>query len=321
MVLERLPAAARPARRAAATRSRAPSTSTSARASSPPRTRRRRPGRSRDVPPLEIYCHSLADPSIVGPGLRERGVQTLTLFALPHAGAAVRRATTTRRRTWRVQPDARVARTRCSPSRSRTACCARPTASRASRRARRSELERELALPGGNIFHRDLQWPFAEDDARGRALGRRDRPRERLALRRGRPPRRRRQRDPRPQRGAGRARGGRGEKPPLRRTGSSPRGRPPTPLLRPPGRAPRRRRRRRLVRHRRRGAARARRPAHDAADAHRGAGRAAARRPREPRVPARTSGCPPTCGSSPRAPGSRSSTSSSSACPRAAWTR
>jgi phytoene dehydrogenase-like protein len=27
------------------------------------------------------------------------------------------------------------------------------------------ELETELGLPGGNIFHRDLQWPFAETDA------------------------------------------------------------------------------------------------------------------------------------------------------------
>ena len=27
------------------------------------------------------------------------------------------------------------------------------------------ELEAELGLPGGNIFHRDLAWPFAEDEA------------------------------------------------------------------------------------------------------------------------------------------------------------
>jgi phytoene dehydrogenase-like protein len=27
------------------------------------------------------------------------------------------------------------------------------------------ELEAELGLPGGNIFHRDLSWPFAEDEA------------------------------------------------------------------------------------------------------------------------------------------------------------
>ena len=27
------------------------------------------------------------------------------------------------------------------------------------------ELEAELGLPGGNIFHRDLMWPFAEDES------------------------------------------------------------------------------------------------------------------------------------------------------------
>jgi hypothetical protein len=30
---------------------------------------------------------------------------------------------------------------------------------------RAPELEAELALPGGHIFHRDLSWPFAEDEA------------------------------------------------------------------------------------------------------------------------------------------------------------
>ena len=38
------------------------------------------------------------------------------------------------------------------------------------------ELEAELGMPGGHIFHRDLAWPFAESEARGRALGRGDRP-------------------------------------------------------------------------------------------------------------------------------------------------
>ena len=37
------------------------------------------------------------------------------------------------------------------------------------------ELEAELGLPGGNIFHRDLAWPFAEDEAEVGHVGRRDR--------------------------------------------------------------------------------------------------------------------------------------------------
>ena len=27
------------------------------------------------------------------------------------------------------------------------------------------DLEDQLAMPGGHIFHRDLSWPFAEDEA------------------------------------------------------------------------------------------------------------------------------------------------------------
>ncbi len=39
-----------------------------------------------DPLPAEIYCHSLTDPSILGPELRASGAQTLTLFGLqvPH---------------------------------------------------------------------------------------------------------------------------------------------------------------------------------------------------------------------------------------------
>ena len=39
-----------------------------------------------DPLPCEIYCHSLADPSILSPALRESGAHTLTVFGLhtPH---------------------------------------------------------------------------------------------------------------------------------------------------------------------------------------------------------------------------------------------
>ena len=38
--------------------------------------------------PAEIYCHSLTDPSILGPELRASGAQTLTLFGLQEIGRA-----------------------------------------------------------------------------------------------------------------------------------------------------------------------------------------------------------------------------------------
>jgi hypothetical protein len=35
-----------------------------------------------ELPPCEVYCHSLTDPSILGPDLRAAGAHTLTLFGL-----------------------------------------------------------------------------------------------------------------------------------------------------------------------------------------------------------------------------------------------
>src|SRR5262249_5737381 len=39
-------------------------------------------GRIPSVPPCELYCHSLTDPSILSSELREAGAHTLTLFGL-----------------------------------------------------------------------------------------------------------------------------------------------------------------------------------------------------------------------------------------------
>lgn len=115
------------------------------------------------LPPLEIYCHSLADPSIVGPELRARGVQTLTLFgfhmpARLFAGDHDAAKDLALRRTL-----ASLDRVLAEPIED---CLLRTPGGAPCIEARTPlELERELALPGGNIFHRDLQWPFAQDDA------------------------------------------------------------------------------------------------------------------------------------------------------------
>ena len=110
--------------------------------------------------PCEIYCHSLTDPTILGPELRAAGAQTLTLFAL-HTPA----------RLFRDDPAGALAAgdgrrscarsTACSPSRSRTACSARDCIEVMGP----LEIEADLGMPGGHIFHRDLAWPFAESPA------------------------------------------------------------------------------------------------------------------------------------------------------------
>jgi phytoene dehydrogenase-like protein len=115
--------------------------------------------------PCEVYCHSLTDRSILGPGLE---AQTLTLFAL-HTPARL------------FEDGAREARTRealDATLRSLNSVLAEPIEdcllSDADGRPCLElktplDLEDELALPRGNIFHRDLAWPFAEhEDEEGR---------------------------------------------------------------------------------------------------------------------------------------------------------
>jgi phytoene dehydrogenase-like protein len=109
-----------------------------------------------DPAPAELYCHSLTDPSIVGPGLH-----TLTLFGLhtPPALFEADNAGTRDRLVERYldQLDALLD----EPIRG---CLARDASGRPCIEARSPlDLEAELGLPGGNIFHGDLSWPWRED--------------------------------------------------------------------------------------------------------------------------------------------------------------
>ncbi|MEU9350392.1 NAD(P)/FAD-dependent oxidoreductase [Streptomyces griseoloalbus] len=113
------------------------------------------------APPSELYCHSLTDPSILGPDLAAQGYQTLTLFGL-HAPArlferdhdAVRAQLLT---STLAQLDAHLAEPLAD-------CLATDADGRPCLEVRSPlDLERDLGLPGGNIFHRDLSWPHAQD--------------------------------------------------------------------------------------------------------------------------------------------------------------
>jgi phytoene dehydrogenase-like protein len=121
-------------------------------------------GRIPSLPPCELYCHSLTDPSILSPELREAGAQTLTLFGL-HMPARLF-----------TDPDMRTGAKReamAATLRSVDSVLAEPleeclwTAPDGSpciEALTPPELEAELELPGGHIFHRDLAWPFAETE-------------------------------------------------------------------------------------------------------------------------------------------------------------
>ncbi|HET6551195.1 MAG TPA: NAD(P)/FAD-dependent oxidoreductase [Solirubrobacter sp.] len=118
-------------------------------------------GRIPALPPCEVYCHSLTDPSILGPALRDAGVHTLTCFGL-HMPARLFG-------TPGAKDEAVAATLRSLDSvlaEPLADCLYRTPAGELCLEARTPvELEAELGLPGGNIFHRDLAWPFAEDEA------------------------------------------------------------------------------------------------------------------------------------------------------------
>ncbi|EGX54891.1 oxidoreductase [Streptomyces zinciresistens K42] len=114
------------------------------------------------APPSEIYCHSLTDPTILGPALAESGHQTLTLFGLhtparlfAHDNDAVREELL---QSTLAQLDAHLAEPLAD-------CLATDADGRPCIEAKTPlDLERDLRLPGGNIFHRDLSWPHTHDD-------------------------------------------------------------------------------------------------------------------------------------------------------------
>ena len=109
------------------------------------------------VVPAEAYCHSLTDPSILSSELAAAGAQTLTVFALhmparlfhDHAKQAAVDATLASLNSVLAEPI--------------QDCLMLDSSGHPCLEARTPlELEAELGLPGGNIFHRPLSWPFAE---------------------------------------------------------------------------------------------------------------------------------------------------------------
>ena len=110
-------------------------------------------GRIPELPPCEVYCHSLTDPSILSAELRAAGVQTLTLFGL-HMPARLFTDAGAKQRA----VDATL--------RSLNSVLAEPIESclLGLEVLTPPEIEAELGMPGGHIFHRDLAWPFAESD-------------------------------------------------------------------------------------------------------------------------------------------------------------
>ncbi|ONI79459.1 FAD-dependent oxidoreductase [Actinosynnema sp. ALI-1.44] len=117
-------------------------------------------GRIPSLPPCEIYCHSLTDPSILGPAAQAAGVHTLTLFGL-HMPARLFREDNENAREEALRA---TLRSLDSVLDEPIADCVQPGCVEAKTPV---DLENELGLPAGHIFHKDLSWPYGEEGAWG----------------------------------------------------------------------------------------------------------------------------------------------------------
>ena len=114
-----------------------------------------------DPVPSEVYCHSITDPSILGSSA-DGSLATLTLFGLhtpvdlflsDPESARIRAATSALAslQEYLVEP--------------LDGCLANDADGKACLDvASPLDVQSAIGMPGGNIFHGDLRWPFAEDD-------------------------------------------------------------------------------------------------------------------------------------------------------------
>jgi len=121
-------------------------------------------GKIPEILPCEIYCHSLTDPSILGPELTASGAQTLTVFGLhvpdrlitaennDEQRALLQKAVVDSLNSVLAEPIEDVL---MKDAQGRPCIETKTTL----------DIERALNMPGGNIFHGPLSWPFVEDDA------------------------------------------------------------------------------------------------------------------------------------------------------------
>ncbi len=113
--------------------------------------------------PAEIYCHSLSDPSILSEELQAQGLQTLTLFGLhtPHSlfdgdggydNDDVLAAVQATLDSVLAEPIAD-----CLATDAQGNPCIEINTT--------ADIERDLRIPTGNIFHTPLSWPWAERES------------------------------------------------------------------------------------------------------------------------------------------------------------
>ena len=116
-----------------------------------------------DIPsdlPLEMYCHTLTDPTILSPELSQRGFHTLTLFGLHTPAALFDADPSGAKDAAKTAAISSLNQYLEDPIESVLAICG--DGSLAIEVKSPLDLDNDLGLPRGNIFHRDLDFPFID---------------------------------------------------------------------------------------------------------------------------------------------------------------
>lgn len=114
--------------------------------------------------PLEMYCHTLTDPTILSPELNQRGFHTLTLFGLHTPAALFDKDPEGSKELAKKAAIESLNQYLAEPIESVLAVC--KDGSLAIEAKSPLDLENDLGLPRGNIFHRDLDFPFIDGTER-----------------------------------------------------------------------------------------------------------------------------------------------------------
>lgn len=110
--------------------------------------------------PLELYCHTLTDPTILSPELIDKGYQTLTLFGIHTPAALFDKSPEAAKEHAKKAAIESLNQYLLDPIESVLAICR--DGSLAIEAKSPLDLESDIGLPRGNIFHRDLDFPFIE---------------------------------------------------------------------------------------------------------------------------------------------------------------
>jgi phytoene dehydrogenase-like protein len=117
-----------------------------------------------DPLPCEIYCHSLTDPSILSAELQAAGAHTLTVFGLHVPDRLITKDNNEERRA-ELQAAVLKSLNSVLAEPIEALLLAGPDGQPCIETRTTLDIERSVGMPGGNIFHGGLDWPFVEDDA------------------------------------------------------------------------------------------------------------------------------------------------------------